>query len=462
MSKKDYGILLVEDEDHMVTAMEVLLGSVYSLRVARTASEAIREIEDNPPDLVLLDLGLPDRPGTDVMKAAREHGLDIDFIVVTASKSVDAAVQVMKLGARDYVQKPFEKEDLLLCLENAQENRRLKQEVSRLRSELYQPFHLEGIVAESPAMRDVLALAMKMSGSESTVLITGESGTGKELVAHAIHCEGTRSQGPFVAVNCAQFTASLLESELFGHEKGAFTGAAETRKGRFELANGGTLFLDEIKDSSLEMQAKILRAVETRQFERVGGQETLATDIRLIAATNADLAEAVRRGEFREDLYYRLNVVGIHIPPLRDRREDIQPLCEYFLAKHCEKTGRHMTGITPQAMAALKQHEWRGNVRELQNLIEMTVALEDEDWITTKYLPGHVVASTGKGDESCQGGHIGLETVVQDFEKRFLSEQLHIHDWNRSKTARALGVHRNTIDNKMKKYGLSAGRPDLQ
>jgi DNA-binding NtrC family response regulator len=311
-------------------------------------------------------------------------------------------------------------------------------------------------------MLAVLAVARKMARSEATVLITGESGTGKELIARAIHCDGSRREGPFVAVNCAQFSGTLLESELFGHEKGAFTGATGLRKGRFELAHGGTLFLDEVGNTSPEMQSKILRVVESKQFERVGGQQTLQVNVRLIAATNTDLEEAITAGRFREDLYYRLNVVQIPVPPLRERKEDIPPLCDHFLTKHCAKTNRHFHGITPEAMELLMSYDWRGNVRELQNVLEMAVALEEAEWITTRYLPPHMLTYVTRSPAAWARPKNVLESVMHDLERRFLEEQLRINGWNHRKAARSLGVHRNTIENKIRKLGITEEKPHLQ
>jgi len=461
MAKSNYRILLVEDEDHMVAAIDLVLGGQYTLRVARSVADARTMLRAEWPDLLLLDLGLPDAPGARLLQEVRASGNELDVVVITVSKDIGIAVEVMKLGALDYIQKPFEKEDLLLRVRQAHEHWRLRNEVRRLRNELYGPFHFGSIIAKSPQMLAVLAVARKMARSDATVLITGESGTGKELVAAAIHCDGSRREGPFVAVNCAQFTGTLLESELFGHEKGAFTGATDVRKGRFELAHGGTLFLDEVGNTSAEMQSKILRVVETKRFERVGGEETIEVDARLIAATNADLKEAMRRGRFREDLYYRLNVVQIEVPPLRERKDDIPALCDYLLTKHCAKTNRHFHGITPEVMELLAAYDWRGNVRELENVIEMAVALEDGEWITTRYLPAHILTCSGRTQAaSARGGNV-FETVTRDFERRFLEEQLRIHGWNHRKTARSLGVHRNTIENKIKKLGIGEERPAL-
>ncbi len=461
MATSDYKILLVEDQEHMIATIEFVLGGQYSLRAARSAAEARKMLREERPDLLLLDLGLPDEPGTELLKGIRQTNLPLDVIVVTVSQEVSTAVQVMKLGARDYIQKPFEKEDLLLCVQQAYEHWNLRNELMRLRHEVSRPFHFENIITASLGMRQVVSLARKMTMSDANVLIVGESGTGKELIAQAIHWDGARRNGPLVAVNCAQFTGSLLESELFGHEKGAFTGASEQRKGRFELADGGTLLLDEVGNTSQEMQAKILRVVETMEIERVGGQKPIRVDVRLIAATNANLEEEMRKGRFREDLYYRLNVVRIDVPPLRQRKEDIPLLCDLFLAKHRAKSGRDIRGITPEAMAMLMSYDWRGNVRELQNLIEMAVALEEGPWITMRYLPPHVQGCVRHVQKSEGEPANILELSVGNFERFFIEEQLRINDWNHRETARNLGVHRNTIENKIKKYGIGSGNPGI-
>ena len=454
MSEADYRVLLVEDADHMVATIDLLLGDEYDLRTATSVAEARDQLAEEWPHLMLLDLGLPDEPGGDFLEEVREMGRDLEVVVITASKDVDTAVRVMKLGARDYLQKPFEKEDLLLCVRRAYEHWELQDEVDRLRSALQDPYHFDNIVARSPRMLRILQKARKMARSDSNVLVTGPSGTGKELIARAIHCDGDRREGPFVAVNCAQFAGPLLESELFGHEKGAFTGATNRRKGRFELADGGTLFLDEVGDTSPEMQAKILRAVEMKRFQRVGGEDNIDVDIRLIAATNSDLEAAVEKGDFRDDLYYRLNVVRIEVPPLRERREDIEPLSKHFLAQYCAKTGAEFQGITAETMEALKAYDWRGNVRELENVIETSVALEEGQWVTTRYLPSRVLAAEDvKNARQTDDGCV-LESVVGGFEKRFLEEQLRANDWNYRQTARQLGVHRNTVANKINKYNI--------
>jgi len=440
----------------MIAAIEAVLGSQYNLQVAETMAEARKALTTAWPDLLLLDLRLPDGSGVDLLREAREADPKLEVIVITGSQDIGTAVQVMKLGAQDYLQKPFSHEDLLLCIQQAFERWRLKSEVSRLRSELYEPFHWGNIVSQSPATRSMLEVARKMAQTDTTVLITGESGVGKDLIARAIHCEGKRADGPFVAVNCVKFSTALLESELFGHEKGAFTGATSQRRGRFELADGGTLFLDEIGNTTPEMQAHILRTVETKQFERVGGEETLHTDFRLITATNTDLEAAVRERAFREDLYYRLNVVRIEVPPLRDRPEDIVPLCSHFLARLANKTAQPARPLTPEALNILKVWHWPGNIRELQNLLEMASVLEDGDWITSRHFPVQMRAAAASREQASTRNSRGLlEAMMEDYERMLIEEQLRVNGWNQVRTAQSLGIHRNTIDKKIKKYGLT-------
>jgi DNA-binding NtrC family response regulator len=302
-------------------------------------------------------------------------------------------------------------------------------------------------------MKNVIALARRVAMGDSNVLITGESGTGKELVARALHFGSPRKDGPFVAVNCAQFAPSLLESELFGHEKGAFTGATQQRRGRFELADGGTLFLDEVGNTGSEMQARILRVLETGTFERVGGEEPIQSDFRLLAATNTDLDKEVQEGRFRKDLYYRLHVVPIHIPPLRERREDILPLCEHAISLFRARTGRSVKGITPEAQELLVNWDWPGNVRELCNAIEMALTLEDGEWITSMHLPVRMQVAARVGRKT-DGPRSTLEALMEDFEKQLLAQTLRVHGWSHVDAARSLGIHRNTIENKIKRYGI--------
>jgi DNA-binding NtrC family response regulator len=456
MAGKEYRILIVEDEKNVVAGMELVLGDSYSLRAAGTLAGAREIVRDELPDLLILDLVLPDGDGADLLEELREQRVPVECVVVTGVREIDKVVSVMKLGVRDYLQKPFAREDLLLCVERAYEKWRLTAELDRLRSEVFEPFHWEQLVARSPAMRAVIRVARKMSRSDANVLITGESGTGKEMVARAIHCEGARSDGPFVAVNCAQFSSSLLESELFGHEKGAFTGATSQRHGRFELADGGTLFLDEVGNTSPEMQARILRVLETGRFERVGGEETISSDFRLLAATNAVLEADVAEGRFREDLYYRLRVVPIHIPPLRERRDDIEPLVEHFLAGQRARLGRNLHGFTAKAMKLLRSWRWPGNVRELRNVVEMAVALSDCERIGPDHFPMDILTCAEQNGAEPDARNL-LEWRVQEFEKQLLVQELRRHDWNQAATARSLGCHRNTILNKIRKYGIDPG-----
>ena len=450
--RRDYHVLVVEDEKNVAKSLGFLLGGRYHVQTVGKGSEAIDTVKHSHVDLMLLDIRLPDTSGVAVLKEARKLAPAIDVIMLTAVRDVQTVVECMKVGALDYVQKPFEKEELLVCVQQAYEKHLLRSEVARLRSELYEPFRFSNIVAVSSSMRNVIDIARKMSQVDVNVLITGESGTGKELFARAIHCEGKRWAGPFVALNCARYTGTLLDSELFGHEKGAFTGAHQSRRGRFEMADGGTLFLDEVVTAQPDTQSRLLRVIEEKCFERVGGEETVPIDVRIIAATNADLAAAVAVDTFREDLYYRLNVAPIELPPLRARREDIPVLAEFFLEKQFAKTGRRFQGLTDDAMRTLMLHDWRGNVRELESLIQMACALEDGEWITVRHFTNDVMRSAvlSTDQPGCR-----LAEAVGQFERAFLISELRTNGWNRRRTARELGVHRNTIEKKMAKYGIT-------
>jgi len=450
--RKDYHVLVVEDEKNVARSLALLLGGRYHVHTVGRGREAVDAVKGSLVDLMLLDIRLPDMSGVEVLREARKLVPSIDVIMLTAVRDVQTVVECMKVGALDYVQKPFEKEELLVCVQQAYEKHRLRSEVDRLRSELYEPFRFCNIAAVSSSMHNAIDIARKMSQVDVNVLITGESGTGKELFARAIHCEGKRRDGPFVALNCARYTGGLLDSELFGHEKGAFTGAHQSRRGRFEMADGGTLFLDEVVTAQPDTQARLLRVLEERRFERVGGEETVPIDVRIIAATNADLAAAVADGTFREDLYYRLNVAPLELPPLRARREDIPTLAEFFLEKQCAKTGRRFQGFTDDAMRSLMLHDWPGNVRELESLVQMASALEDGEWITVRHFTSDVMRSAVSSAD--RPGNRLAEAVGQ-FERAFLISELRTNGWNRRRTARKLGVHRNTIEKKMAKYAIT-------
>jgi DNA-binding NtrC family response regulator len=443
----------------MVLAMEMLL-KPYHVRTVMTGNEAIALARAEHFDLVLLDIMLPDITGLEVLKIIKEDAQDLDAIMVTGVQQVKDAVTAMKLGAYDYIEKPFDKEHLLATIERVFERQDLKQEVRTLRNEVSLPYRFENIVGRSPSMRPVFDLIRKMCSVNSNVLVTGESGTGKELVARAIHYNGDRRYGPFVAVNCACFHEGLLESELFGHEKGAFTGADKRFHGKFETADTGTLFLDEIGNMSLPLQAKLLRVIEEMKFSRLGGEEEIEVDIRLVSATNADLARQMEAGAFRTDLYYRLKVVSIDLPGLRNRKGDIPLLVEHFMDKFYRKTGKFMKGLSDEALELLMSYHWKGNVRELENIIEMCMALEDHDVITTTYFPNEILYQDndprpyGQSNAQTQS----LKDLLDDFEKQTVFEALEACGWNKTHTARLLGVHRNTIEKKIKRYGLEENR----
>jgi Nif-specific regulatory protein len=385
-SRKDR-ILIVDDDKAFRSVTQTLLQDEgYLVDIAKSASEATTLMLERHYDLVLTDLVMPGTGGLDFLEYIKAHQPATPVVMITGFASVDSAVEAMKRGAEDYLTKPCGNDELILKIRRALEKSRERQELLRLRDEVEQKYTFENIIGKSPSMRRVFDLIEQVAETDATVLIQGETGTGKELVAKAIHYNSSRRNQPFIGVNCAALSETLLESELFGHEKGAFTGAIKQKLGRFDLANRGTLFLDEIGDIPLSTQAKLLRVLQERQFERVGGTETIRVDIRLISASNSDLSEAIRQGRFREDLYYRLNVVPIQLPPLRERREDIPLLAAHFVQRYAGEMGKRVEGIAPSAMDVLLRYHWPGNVRELENLIERAVVLCQEAQISVKHL----------------------------------------------------------------------------
>ena len=429
----------------------MLLKSEGDVAIAGDVDAALREVALATPDLILLDLVMPGRSGLDLLAELSERGVRAPVIVLTATNTVNAAVEAMKRGAADFVTKPFELDALRIKVRNLLEKRELEEEVERLRDEVEDRQQFAGMIGRSDVMRAIFRNIERVARAEATVLISGESGTGKELVARAIHDLSSRSGGPFVAVNCGAIPRELIESELFGHEKGAFTGATERRIGRIESANGGTLFLDEIGELDPQVQVKLLRALQERAFERVGSSTTLTVDLRIVAATNRDLAREVAEGNFREDLYYRVNVVPIVLPPLRERREDIRPLAESFLAR--AGTGKR---LTPAALGSLEGYSWPGNVRELENAIEHGLALSEGDTIDQQDLPISV-GRTGQAEalrEQWRQGERSFEETVVRFETEILREALENHHWNQTRTANALGITRRVLKLKMDKLGI--------
>ena len=432
MSEK---ILIVDDEpsNRKILAQE-LVHRGFAVDTARGGREALAMIESTPPDLAIVDFMMPDLSGLEVLKELRDKGLDTPVIMITAYSSVDRAVEAMKAGAYDFVTRPFDPDHINLVVRKALERQSLKREVEVLSQEIRDRYHL--IVGESTKMKLAVEMAKKAAASNATVLLLGESGTGKELFARFIHNHSERANRPFIAINSVGLSPELLESDLFGHEQGAFTGAHRTKKGKIELANGGTIFFDEIGDISREMQAKLLRFLQEREFERVGGITPISVDVRVIAATNRDLAAAVKNGAFRDDLYHRLNVVAITPPPLRERREDIPNLVDFFLRKFASATGRNITAISDMALAKLSAYDWPGNVRELANVIERAVVLGSVATINASDLPPEIVSQSATTTVNGMSYHDGVNAA----RKQLVIAALGKTAGNRAAAARLLGL----------------------
>ena len=453
-----YRVLVVDDEEIMRDVIPQLLKSVgYDVIVASNGEESLQLMEEQNIDLILLDLMLPGMGGLVALEKMLETDPEAIVVMITAYASVETAVKATRIGAFDFVTKPFQNEELLLVVKNGLEKRQLKGENQQLRRKLEERFVFEKIVARSQRMRDVFELITQVAPQRSTVLIQGESGTGKELVAKAIHNRSTRSKLPFVAVNTGSIPSALLESELFGHVKGAFTGATTNKKGLFELADAGTIFLDEVGTITPETQSKLLRVIQEKEFRRVGGLENINVDVRIIAATNCDLKQAVEENRFRDDLYYRLNVITIHLPLLRDRKEDIALLTDHFIRKFGRENGRGTCTWDPEVMRLLMDYDWPGNVRELENAIERAVVLAPEDnRISKQLLPPDVLRAKMFGPESIDLKKNGrsLKDRVFEFEKSLICSALKETDGNQKKAARLLGVNPTTLNEKLKRLNL--------
>ena len=392
---------------------------------------------------------MPGMTGLDLLRSIRALSQQTEVILITAYGTIEMAVDAMKQGAYDFVVKPFKRHDILRPVRRALERHALVEENRRLRTELEKSLGARTIIGQSPIMRDTLELVDQVAPSSATVLVTGESGTGKELAARAIHSGSRRASKPFVAINCAAIPDSILESELFGYEKGAFTGAVQRREGRFERAHTGTLFLDEIGEMAPHVQVKLLRVLQEGEIERLGGTEPISVDCRIVAATNRDLAAEVREGRFREDLYYRLNVITVELPPLRERPEDVPLLAHHFLGKYAQKNGKEILGITAEAMGLLSRYQWQGNVRELENVIERAVVLARGDQITESELP-HGVKS---GQSSTRTLSIPLGTPLEEVERRLITETLRITKGDKRLAAQMLGIATRTIYRKLDSWG---------
>jgi two-component system response regulator AtoC len=455
-------ILVVDDEFLIRWSLQQDLGKAgYEVLAAESGEEALRMFESDTPDLVLLDIQLPGIDGIKVLEKIREQDVETPVIMITAYGMIESAVAAMRLGALDYISKPFNLDGVRMTVAKALENVRLRSEVARLRREQRTGAGFENIVGNSARMKEVFELVGKVAGSNATtVLLQGESGTGKDLVAKAIHFTSARADKPYMAINCASLPENLLESELFGHEKGAFTDARGLKKGLFELADGGTILLDEIAEMRTDLQAKLLRVIEEKRFRRVGGVKDISMDVRIIAASNRDLDEERRRGTFRDDLYYRLKVIPIHLPPLRQRREDIIPLVKFYIDRYNKEFAKKIRGTAPAVEEALLAYQWPGNVRELKNVIERAILLENEGVISLENLPPEISAAedVGGGAAVQPGGfsprEAGGVVPLEDIEKEMLGRALREADGNQTKAAALLGVSRDAMRYKMKKHGL--------
>ncbi len=471
--------ILVVDDERMIrwSIQQALSKDGYAVSAVETGEEAVAQALDEMPDLVFLDISLPGIDGLEVLRRLKAADLSVTVVMVTATDEVKTAVEAMRLGAYDYVSKPFDIDRLRVIAQNALDRHELRQEVEFHRKESVRKYGFHRIVGNSRKLADVVEVARKVARSEaSTVLIQGESGTGKDLLAQAIHYESSRATRPFIPINCTALPTELLESELMGHEKGAFTDAKAAKKGLFEIGDGGTIYLDEIGDMKADLQAKLLRFIENKTFRRVGGHRDLAVDVRIVAATNRDLDDLVKTGVFREDLYFRLNVIPIRIPPLRERREDILPLAEHYLAEFSREFKRPVKGLSEGAKAWMSAHGWPGNVRELRNVIERALILSEDEYLD---LSGYLTVSA-EGEppaaprDEAAGGESGAPNatraaepaprarfavpsegiVLEDLEKSFIGQALEMSDGNQTRAATLLGLSRDALRYRMKKFGF--------
>jgi two-component system NtrC family response regulator len=452
-------ILVVDDENNYLTVMEALLGEAgYEVLTAPSAVEALKIAAASDLDLVLTDMKMPKMSGIELLDQCRRLYPDLPVIIMTAYGTVEKAVTAMKKGAFDYILKPFKNEEILITIAKALEHRHLILKNLLLHQELEKKYGFPNIVGESRVIQEILALVKRVAGSRATVLITGESGTGKELIARAIHQVSARANKSFISVNCAALTETLLESELFGHERGAFTHAVAMRKGRFELADGGTLFMDEVAEMSQALQVKLLRILQEMEFERVGGTRTIKVDVRVVAASNRDLKEEVEAGRLREDLFYRLNVVHLHLPPLRQRQEDIPLLAAHFINKYVQENLRGKTRITPDALKTLIQYSWPGNIRELENVMERAVILCSDNVISPQDLPAELAPAPVESKLEIDR-FVPLQTPLPEaldaIEEQMIRRALEKSGQVQVRAAELLGITKSLLQYKMKKYQLT-------
>ncbi len=455
MNEKEKRVLVVDDDHaHRVMLRTLLSGWGYGVEEADDGETAISAVHEKAFDLILMDIRMIKVSGLEALTEIRNYNPAIPVIIMTAYSSVETAVTALKNGAYDYLTKPLDFDELRLVMARAVDHRHLKEENRRLKERLGDRFNTQNIIGRSQLMVRLLETVAQVAPSEATVLITGESGAGKELIAGAVHYNSPRKDGPFVKMNCAAVTETLLESELFGHEKGAFTGAHKRKEGKFRQAHGGTLFLDEVGEMSLSMQVKLLRALQEMEFFRVGGEELIKVDVRVISATNKDLLQEVEAGRFREDLYYRLNVVTLRVPPLAERREDIPLLARHFLDSFSQKNRKEVRGFSPHAMDRMLRYGWPGNVRELMNAVERAVVMSRSEYVQPEDLPPEIQSGQEKErvDFSVSISDTGVS--LEQIEKETILKTLESTAGNKSEAARRLGITRKTLRKKLKDYGV--------
>jgi len=463
-------ILVVDDEADIRESLEILLSAEgYTIDLAQNGGEGLRRAEAGNYDLILLDLMMPDRSGMEVLKEVRERDSETPIFMITAYGSAEVAVSALKSGANDYFSKPWDNEKLLIEIERMIAHARLEHENRQLKRAFKQQYSFPNIIGKNDRMLRILDLVTQVAPSRATILITGETGTGKELIAKAIHAHSARSDHPFVPVNSGSVPADLLESALFGHVKGAFTGAITSRKGYFETANKGTIFFDEVGTISPETQAKLLRVIQEREFMPVGSNETVKVDVRIIAATNAELKKLVEEGRFREDLYYRLNVINLWLPPLRERKEDVPPLVEYFFTKYSRENEKFMDSdgkstlrFEPEAMQLLMDYNWPGNVRELENAVERAVVLASHSTVPVDVLPESILEAGGVRIRRDESGSLpadaSLFELVADFQRRKILEALEVANWSQTDAAEKLRIPLSTLNQKIKRLNIDVRR----
>ncbi|HIJ78787.1 MAG: sigma-54 dependent transcriptional regulator [Desulfobulbaceae bacterium] len=446
--ENNISILVVDDDQITRQTLSMSLEDDYNTFTAENGREALEILGREEIDLVLSDLDMPTMSGLELLAEINNLENSLPVIFITGQGTIETAVQAMKMGAYDYITKPVNVDRLMLVIEKTLENKRLKEENIFLKKRIKESQPDLNLVGNSPEMRRITELATQIGATKATVLIEGESGTGKELITNVIHYSSPVAHGPFIKVNCSAFAEGVLESELFGHEKGAFTGAVSTKKGRFELADGGTLFLDEIGDMPMSIQVKMLRFLQEKTFERVGGSKTFKVDIRIISATNKNLEQLVKEEKFREDLYYRLRVVKLEMPPLRRRREDIRPLVENYIRKFSDLHGKPISGITDEVLQLMKDYNWPGNIRELINCIESAVVMSRSGVIDIESIPEYLTYKTVDIDTDMEGG------LLQQLERNAITEVLNETGGDKTKTAKRLGIGLRTLYRKIEKYGL--------